>query len=1116
MLTLLLGASGTGKTREIYKRICKAEGKTLFFVPDQFMFEAEKIISERLGEKTQDIKVTGFSALSEKILRKYRPRKSYADNTAKLIIMMKAVRELKGSLRYYGDAAGKARFPSLMLDAVNMLKSGGITPDTLAAAIPDSSFADKLTDICTVYALYDRMLNEIYDDRQDNLLLAAEAARENGCFEEYDVYIDGFDSFSGSQLKFLQPLTVMSKSCTAALTVDRYDKKGCFLPVTQTKRALERFATENFTEIKEEWFEDASRYNSPAIAALQGGLFSGEKADAELSDDELAAVTLAAAPDTEAEADYVCSSIKKLMRDGYKCSEIAVLCPAPQKYLETVKSAFLRYDIPLFADIPEPISEKPLIKYIDALLAAADDPCGENMLRYIKSGFVRIAAEGGKTRPITLREISDIEEFSNRWGLDKRSWTRPFLKCETPAEQRSESIRAFLAKQLVKLRRACDNADGRKMTEELTRFLFEEADISAAIQGKCQDYTTRDLRYNKAMTEEYNSLWDMTSKLLNSAWETTEGVELSLREYSAILKACAAQITMSLPPQVLDSVIFGDPARTRTAGARAVFVMGAEDGVLPDYGDKNNGVFTASENAELSRLNINIAPDEETTYSSALLTVYKALTLPKERLTVTHIGKPEDDCEVFSFIQDIIGITEIADISTLPTEFFCESREAARARLARTRLTDLSDSLTVEQALKMNGDDEFPKLVRRAEDGMSDNSYLHDTGAAARLLFRKELLSPTGIELLNSCRFAYFLRYGLKLREPQTNTMNPRSFGDTVHYVMKHCFDVIHSGEKPPADYTDEEIKDIVDGAMDLFLEENFLPEEETGRRFTVIYCSIAPLCRMLITYMRDELENSGFTPTYFELSLSDGKTMEDGFKAEPFKLDIPLADGETRTVKIRGTVDRVDVANADDGKHWLRVIDYKTGRKDISVGRVYYGLDLQLLLYLFTLCENNRGYLPSSATYYPAGDTPLRELEEAPDDKMKRSFWLDDHRERGFAVTGSLSEQERDRFDGYTIAKSGEIKPKNYYSASDITEQALEELKQRITGVISENVALVTDGDVSAVPVTEKGKPVSCEYCEYYDICGRKPDIAANDASGAAAEEFKEKINGKGAAQDA
>ena len=104
------------------------------------------------------------------------------------------------------------------------------------------------------------------------------------------------------------------------------------------------------------------------------------------------------------EADFVCANIRKLVRyEGYRYSDIAVICAAPAKYRDAVRSAALRYEVPMFVDLPVPVYEKPLQRYLDCLLCAAEDPRGINIIRYIRSGFARIPSDKkeGKTVLIT-------------------------------------------------------------------------------------------------------------------------------------------------------------------------------------------------------------------------------------------------------------------------------------------------------------------------------------------------------------------------------------------------------------------------------------------------------------------------------------------------------------------------------------------------------------------------------------------------------------------------------------------------------------------------------------------------------------------------------------------
>ncbi|MBR4306047.1 MAG: ATP-dependent nuclease, partial [Ruminiclostridium sp.] len=131
MLHFLLGRAGVGKSTELYRRLCKLNGKAMMLVPDQFVFEAERIIAEKTDEKTENIKICGFSSLSEEILRTYRKRKSYADFTAKHIIMQDTVRELKRGFKYFSTAANRKGFASYSLSAVEEMKRAGVSPDAL-------------------------------------------------------------------------------------------------------------------------------------------------------------------------------------------------------------------------------------------------------------------------------------------------------------------------------------------------------------------------------------------------------------------------------------------------------------------------------------------------------------------------------------------------------------------------------------------------------------------------------------------------------------------------------------------------------------------------------------------------------------------------------------------------------------------------------------------------------------------------------------------------------------------------------------------------------------------------------------------------------------------------
>lgn len=1099
MAHIISGAAGSGKTTALYSLLKTDKGNKILLVPDQFVFESERRVADELGEKTSDITVAGFMSLSEQILKKYCPRKTYADNTAKLAIMSRAIKSLSQSFSFYGSAARKPGFVSVCLSGVDTLKNAGISPqrmydlisaDDTASSAP-THFTDKMHDIALFYSLYDKMLTELYDDRQDNLLLAARAIEENDCFPENTrVYIDGFDSFSGAQKEFLRAMADKGVDFTVAVCTDDSGAE-IFSECDKTKALFEnKYAMDCGKPQKTEYTKlgnSAVRYKNDTLRVLRDFL-QGEKAEKPADPH---GITLAYSHNMSGEADFVCANIRKLVRnEGYRYSDIAVICAAPTKYRDAVRSAALRYEVPMFVDLPEPVSEKPLLRYLDCLLCAAEDPRGINIIRYIRSGFARIPSDKkeGKTVPLTLRDQHITEEYANRWDLKNRRWDRPFPHITDDVERTVENIRDKTVTPLIQFEKSVRNAGGKELVKRFAEFLFDKADISAAIQGKCQDNSTRQLRYVKELTEEYNNLWRSVSDMLTSLYETLDDTPMTIGELAALIRTCSAQINLSRPPKVLDSVLFGDPARTRSRDVRAVFVMGAADSAFPEISDDEKGIFTAGDSELLAQSGLDINEDEEAKYSLAVLDCYKALTLAGEKLFVTFAGEPENASEYVGEIAKLIR-TGIVSIDDLPPLYLMESAKSADRQyvLNGTALTAPQKRATAEALSECGRENTAISKINAVAKRMSDGADVHRIGQTAKLVFPSTALSPTAIEKLNGCKFSYFLQYGMELRSPSDITMSAVNYGSIMHYIMKYSFERLYADAKdkgnPHAD--DSRITQLIAEAMAEYREKYLLGESEMSAKFNTLYRALSTAAFYLLKYMTAELENSRFVPTYFELTLSKASS-ENNFDVSPYSFDITLDDGSTQTVTIGGTVDRVDMAYCDDGSRQIRVIDYKTGKKEASLSRIYYGLDLQLLLYLLTLSDNNKnnGCQPSAAVYYPAGTTPLKDIKD-PSEELKRGMWLDSHRETGFAVEGTQQELERDNYNGKYIDQNGKQKCDCLYSATTIEKAKLASLESRIAKVIKENAGKVKSGCVDAKPLSEKGKLISCKYCEYNDICG-------------------------------
>lgn len=1107
MLHFLLGRAGSGKTEEIYDRLCKTDGKALMFVPDQFVFEAERIIAEKTDEKTENIKICGFSALSEEILRRFCKRKNYADQTSKYIIMQNTVNELKKSLKYYSTAANRKGFASLSLCAVDEMKRAGISPDALSSAAEDlkGNLKDKVSEIGLIYSLYNKKLKSIYDDREDNLLLAATAAAENEYFKDLTVFIDGFDSFSGSQLKFLAPVIGQSKDCYVALTLDKDRPEELnFATADSTMQQLKKIADNSNTSTTCSILQANARYKSDDLLHLRN-ILSGDKADK--YEGEAKDVFCKMSNSTDKETDYVFAEIKKLTRMGYRYNDINILCPSPAKYIDSITSSALRYNVPIFADIPSPISRKPFIKYLILLLTTACDSCGKNVLRLIKSGFARTKGENGKTRTISLKEINELQSYCDKWDIGHLNFEKPFSHIETETEKRLDDLRDNVVTPLLRFKKECEGKTGSEITELFSKYLFEDADIKAAIQGKCQDNNTRDLKYNKELTEEYNQLWTVLRNMLESAHTAMQECTYTLNEYAEIFRNCTELISLSKPPQVIDSVLFGDTHRTRSKGAKVVFVIGADENSFPDCNTDSEGIFTLQEYSELADHNLDLFADGDRRYTAELSACYNALTLPSERLYITYCGNKDQMGEAVETVTQTFDIKMSANgIADLKADFFCESIRSAEKQLAM-HLFDEDKGDDIRTALYSCGDSSYLNLIDSAMKNTTPDSNLHNIDSdRAKLIFSFKELSPTAIKSLNSCRFSYFCSYGLGIKSPSTKKLDPRNIGNIVHFVMDYCFKKFYDGSDSNKEQSDDAIRAAIDEAMTSYREKELMEEQYHTVRFNILYKNLREICFYLLKYMTMELVKSNFRPSYFELDLKRGVTDASGFTAKPFSISVDV-DGKTEEISLYGTVDRVDIATiagqCENGealteeKH-IRVIDYKTGHEAFGLGHVYYGMSLQLLLYLFALAQSNPDYIPSSATYYPSGDACIQKELSNPDDKKLRDLWLKNHPEEGVVVKDTAGDAERANYQSLCTDKKGNYS--DYFKAETVSKEKFLKLKEHITDTIASNVKAVKQGDVSAHPLCEKDKTISCTFCRYAPVCGARKehnrDIKSEEAT--------------------
>lgn len=199
--------------------------------------------------------------------------------------------------------------------------------------------------------------------------------------------------------------------------------------------------------------------------------------------------------------------------------------------------------------------------------------------------------------------------------------------------------------------------------------------------------------------------------------------------------------------------------------------------------------------------------------------------------------------------------------------------------------------------------------------------------------------------------------------------------------------------------------------------------------------------------------------------------------------------------MRLRGRIDRVDLLKKDQDIY-VKIIDYKSGQTQFSLLSMYYGLQLQLVVYLNAaraLLKRNQEKSGENGQILPAGifyyhvDEPIVEAEgnmteeeiwQSVFEKLKLDGIVNDDPE----IIGAMDEQFTDRSDVIPVSrtKSGELsRTSKVYSAeqfeliSDYVERTIKNLGKRML-----------QGELEVSPYDLKGK-CACTFCGYRSICG-------------------------------
>lgn len=1113
MLRCILGRAGSGKTeyvlREIQQAIAKNVQPLIFLVPEQFSFETERTLLQRLGVKdAAKVEVLSFTRLADKVFRETGGiADPVMDDVTRALVMSRAL-EIHTAPENREQDAKKVRlndtaYISSLLALATECKQCGITPRLLSAAangLDDGTLKTKTADFAALFDIYESLSLTSGIDPEDVLNILVEKLPDSTCFSNATVFVDGFKGFTVPELQilgYLMKIGTVVVTLPADKTAPEKDVKvgGLFAPALRTLQQLKDVASESGVVVEQPILLDKNhRAKNECLRVLEANMFAPRPATL---DTAASAVTVTACADIYEECALAARTVRRLLHDNeYRAGEVAVVVRSLDRYRGILDRAFRREDVPFYMDMPQDVYTAPLMSVcLSALRIAANGLQTEELLRICKSGIL----------PFDEVETAALENYVYMWRIDGKRWQDTFTANPAGLTEKwrldeqllasLEDTRRRLISPLMTLRAALrDGVNGESFAKALYAYLTHS--YVGADDGVRRLYGELMQDGEPFAAEVTARLWENVMLLLDRFAAVFADTPLPARRYAELFHLAAGLLRLPTVPQGLDAVQVGSADHMRVRAPKAVLILGANEGVFPAYPAGGN-LFTDREREQLETDGIRLSAGRLQKAEEERFFAYTAVAAPSEGLfvsyTVFHGGEKLLPSAIVENIQRILpnhtkGVCQAANGSDI------ESAADAVTRFASTADSGLSAVLKAAITRLPAG----VKVLDRMEDTAKAPAFALSADTAVNLFGRDMRLSSSQLESFQSCPFSYFCNYGLRLQERRLADIDARNFGTFAHYALEKLLPLYVDCTAPPVAADIPVMRTRIHALLLEYVVTELGGMDDKTARFRYLMSLVENTAFSLLWFVVNEMAQSAFKPAEYELSIG-GK---DGISAPA----VTLKDGKG-TVHLTGKVDRVDLYRRD-GQVFVRVVDYKTGKKTFSLDDLPYGLNMQMLIYLFAVCkEAAQRYdtdtaKPAGVLYLPAGNAPAMPIGEK---KLKAL------RMQGLLVrdAGVLAAMER---DGKGVFIPAALKDGNIADNSSVASyQDFETIRVYTEALLGRMATRLLDGDIAALPTGNENE-LACRYCAYRRICRRKdehPFINVEKRSPAEIFEYLEEVNG-------
>lgn len=1063
-------------------------GRMLVIVPEQFTLQTERELMDGLNlPGFFDLEVLSPSRLTERVFSQAgSDGRVRIDNRGKQLALARALLLCKKELHYYESAVEKQGFIQRISALIADCKRAGVTPPSLmdyADSLEESASRDKFHDLALLYASYEEQLEGQFVDGEDVLEQMLLRLPSSGIARDARIAVYGFDVFTGQMNRLLLSLTAITKDVLAYIVMERQE---AFQPVIESAARLQNAAREENLPCSLSFLPPVEENRHPELAHLTreylrspGAPYPGVPS----------AIRLYAAPNPYFEAHFAAQEIILLHEKGVAFGDMAVVM-ADNNFSAALSAVLASYQIPAYVTRKlSAVSHGASRFLLSSLRAVGEGYPADEMLTVIKSGYA----------PIDEEDTWRLENYILSYGIRGKLWLAPFARGSAEECVAVEEARIALITPLNTLREAFKAAPDASAA---LRALYDYLDAVGVFHRLLETQEALLARGMAAEAAQTRQIWDVLIQLLSQAYSLLGSVRVSPRQVSTWLEAGLEGCELSALPPTADAVVCGMVGNLPLSRPRALFFMNMTDGLLSS---SPAALLTPQEQEKAqASLHAYFSLDGDGQDALARLDVWKALSAPLEFLFLTRSQATQEGAALRPFSQ-LAHIRAL--FPGLVEEGGVSQRSAARFPLAAGPALDGLGAKIREKQLKGEWLEAWKYLSQTLETVPRAKALLQSFSPPrsapplpreiTHSLFMERVMSVSRLENFAVCPYKHFVEQGLTPKPRKEWTLTPIDAGNFYHSALEgftRLLPTIPHWPKIDKKTCDAVIDQASQPLFDQLLS-GVMGESARMRSQGEKYRRV--LRRVAWTFTRGARQ-SAFRPQEAEVKF--------GYPGGIPPIELNLRDGSR--VFVRGIIDRIDRYAGDEGVY-LRVVDYKSGHEKLDPAKIFYGTQLQLLLYLQAALSMEKDAQPAGAFYMHLADPLLPDQEDTAqvEDALARLLCLKGVALRDAAILRRMDDGTPPLSMPKTLTTSGEFDKRAMLAN-------LEDMGNLIAyagGMAAQWAEKMRKGEIAASPLCDKNLKGPCEYCDYASIC--RQDVARNQENARIMQDLKfdellEKIN--------